>query len=457
MFCLDSRVRPYVSVTAVYLGSRVRPCGYGAAFCLDSRVRPCVSVGAVCPRFAHDLAILAGRFALGSRVGLVALAERCPRFACSALRFYRGVLPRFAPGLAILAGGLSSVHARHCGSGAAFCHRFVPDLCNSIVAFYPSLRVRPCGYGAAFCLDSRVRPCVSVGAVCPRFARWACNSGGALCLGSRVRPCGYGAAFCPRFARWACNSGGRFVLGSCVRPCVSVGAICPRFASGLAVMAQRFAIGLCPTFAILFYCSVLPQFAHDLAILAGGLSSVHARHCGSVAAFFSRFTLGIAILSPRFAIGLRAAMRFCCGSLPQFTPVFFPLSGKKKRLAVSYVPVPPGRDRHSCVLAVSARLSGAVGSLRVWPFICGDLDGVTGDAGNGERGTGLRGLTARPLYIFAQPHWPCGSFRGEYAGAARPRLRQRVFDSLDSPHAAAGLCWCVYAPSPGYTERPDRL
>ena len=49
---------------------------------------------------------------------------------------------------------------------------------------------------------------------------------------------------------------------------------------------------------------------------------------------------------------------------------------------------------------------------------------------------------------------PCG----------RPRLRQRVecgsgtAASLDSLHAAAGLCLCVYAPpSPGYTERPDRL
>ena len=60
--------------------------------------------------------------------------------------------------------------------------------------------------------------------------------------------------------------------------------------------------------------------------------------------------------------------------------------------------------------------------------------------------------------VFAQPHWLCGVFRREYAGAARPRLRQRVFDSLDSPHAAAGLCWCVFAaPSPGYTERPARV
>ena len=79
----------------------------------------------------------------------------------------------------------------------------------------------------------------------------------------------------------------------------------------------------------------------------------------------------------------------------------------------------------------------------------------TGLPGCGDAGTGL---AARPLCVFAQPHWHCEFFRGEYAGAARPRLRQRVFDSLDSPHAAAGLCLCVYAPpSPGYTERPARL
>ena len=64
-----------------------------------------------------------------------------------------------------------------------------------------------------------------------------------------------------------------------------------------------------------FYCSVLPQFAHDLAILAGGLSSVHARPCSSIAAF---------------CLGSRPALQLYCGVLPSFTPVFFPLSGKKE-------------------------------------------------------------------------------------------------------------------------------
>ena len=48
--------------------------------------------------------------------------------------------------------------------------------------------------------------------------------------------------------------------------------------------------------------------------------------------------------------------------------------------------------------------------------------------------------------------------RGIRWGYAPPNLRQRVFDSLDSLHAAAGLCLYVDAPpSPGYTERPARL
>ena len=55
------------------------------------------------------------------------------------------------------------------------------------------------------------------------------------------------------------------------------------------------------------------------------------------------------------------------------------------RLAVSCVPVPPGRDRHLCVLVMSARLSAFAGSLRVWPFLCGDPDGVA--RGRGGRRT----------------------------------------------------------------------
>ena len=296
--------------------------------------------------------------------------------------------------------------------------------------------------------------------------------------------------------------------------------------------------------------------------------------------FCARRASASTALSGRFALDVRLTLRLCRGVLLRFTPVFFPLSGKKRRLAVSCVPVPPGRDRHSCVLDVSARLSALAGSFRVCTFLYGDLDGLPGRGDGVTRGTGLAarplcafaqshwpcesfrwenagaksgsrtaaapdcakeskveaalpplwtlfrgwpservrftrplprftsavclapnrtacdilrscsagsrspfvrsrcvsaiiclggftsalavslwrsrrgyrdagnggtGSAARPLCVFAQPHWPCYAFRGENAGAARPRLRQRVFDSLDSLHAAAGLRWCGFA------------
>ena len=92
------------------------------------------------------------------------------------------------------------------------------------------------------------------------------------------------------------------------------------------------------------------------------------------------------------------------------------VSRQTERLAMRCVPVPQGRDRHSHVLGALARLSTLAGSLRVCAFLYGDLDGVIGDAGNG--GTGL---AARPLCVFAQPHWYCYAFRGESVGAARPK------------------------------------
>ena len=109
-----------------------------------------------------------------------------------------------------------------------------------------------------------------------------------------------------------------------------------------------------------------------------------------------------------------------------------------------------GRDRHSCVLGCRAVIR------RCWftSGLCVSLWRSRRD----YRGRWVTELAVRPLCVFAQPHWLCGVFRREYARAARPRLRQGVFDSLDSPHAAAGLCWCVFAaPSPGYTERPARV
>ena len=98
-------------------------------------------------------------------------------------------------------------------------------------------------------------------------------------------------------------------------------------------------------------------------------------------------------------------MRFCWGVLPSIYDIvcgsvgalclgsrlLFAAWRQTGRLAISCVPIPPGRDRHSRVLTVSVRLSAFVGSLRGCAFFAGDLDGVTGDVGNGERGYGVGG------------------------------------------------------------------
>ena len=94
---------------------------------------------------------------------------------------------------------------------------------------------------------------------------------------------------------------------------------------------------------------------------------------------------------------------------------------------------------------IIVRLSGLVGSLRVCSFIYGDPDGVTGDTRNGERGTGERGWR-RSVSALLRNHIGFAMFSvGSPLGLRAPNLRQRVFDSLDSLHAAAGLPWCVFA------------
>ena len=94
-----------------------------------------------------------------------------------------------------------------------------------------------------------------------------------------------------------------------------------------------------------------------------------------------------------------------------------------------------GRDRHSCVLVALVRLSTLAGSLRVCSFICGDLDG-----GRGERSW------RRSVSALLRNHIGFAMFSaGSTLGLRAPNLRQRVFDSLDSLHAAAGLRWYVFA------------
>ena len=110
----------------------------------------------------------------------------------------------------------------------------------------------------------------------------------------------------------------------------------------------------------------------------------------------------IAFLSPRIALGSR---------------LLFVLR-QTGRLAVSRVPVPPGRDRHSCVLGASVRLSA----------FCGFTSGLAVSLWRSRRVTGTRGRSyegdragGAAFVRFAQPHWLCCAFRREYVGAPRPK------------------------------------
>ena len=130
-----------------------------------------------------------------------------------------------------------------------------------------------------------------------------------------------------------------------------------------------------------------------------------------------------------------------------------------------------GRDRHSCVLAVLARLSGLAGSLRVCAFLYGDPDGLPGTRGHGatrKRGwrrglcallrgrIGLVGLSAGSTLglkveaALRPPQTAPKSLRLSGLSSGAGRVRECVL--------RGGLCWCVFAPpSPGYTESPARL
>ena len=117
---------------------------------------------------------------------------------------------------------------------------------------------------------------------------------------------------------------------------------------------------------------------------AGRFAVIHAGACGSIAVFCRRFT-----------------------------PVFFPLSGKKRRLAISCVSIPPGRDRHSCVLAA------LFGYLPLWVHF--GLARFFMAIPTENEGTRRTESAARRKRTFARAHRLCHAFRGEYVGAARPK------------------------------------
>ena len=246
--------------------------------------------------------------------------------------------------------------------------------------------------------------------------------------------------------------------------CVS-DSLCPRFMPGLPFLSR-----LCP------------RRASGLPILARCLPLTHVQPSVSLAALSLAHPVR-AVLAQLFALGSSCPcdsaaalpsvharqLRFCRGDLPSIrtqlygsvvafclgSRLSFSSSRKKRRLAICSVPIPPGRDRHSCVLM-------PFGVICLGWFTSG-LGVSLWRSRRSCRGTGTelrrkrdwrRGLCASLRNHIGLVMLSAGSTLGLRA----PNLRQRVFDSLDSPHAAAGLGWCKFAaPSLGHTERPARL
>ena len=353
---------------------------------------------------ASGAAGLAKRFTLGSRPALQDWRRVLPSSSCLPC----GSGGAFCLRSRLLFDALRSVHARHCGSGDAFCARFMPA-----VRFWRrvSPRFMPgiVGLLLRFTLV-HARLCGAVAASCPRFTLavrfWRRGlpwftpgiAGLAACLALKFMPA-------VRFWRGGLRSvharravlAGRFASVH-ARLCGAVDASCLRFTPGFAVLATRFAL------------------VHARrAVLAGRFALGSCPPCGSVVALSScpasrfwrrvlpSFTPGFAGLATRFALSSCPALRGCRRVLPSFTPgiagllmrfalrsclprdsddasclrsrLLFDALRQTGRLAISCVSIPPGRDRHSYVLAVSVRLSALAGSLRACTFLYGDPDG----------------------------------------------------------------------------------
>ncbi len=200
-----------------------------------------------------------------------------------------------------------------------------------------------------------------------------------------------------------------------VRRCGSGAAICPRFTSSVAAWTRRLALGSHPV--VRFWCGVR--------------RAIHIRRCGLDAAVGLDSHPALQLLSRRFAFGARPALRFWCGVR---RAVHVRRCGSVVAICPRFTPaVCLSTNRTACDILRSCSAgsrSPFVRSRGVGAVIClcGFTSGLyvslwrsrrgTEDAGDGERRTGL---AARPLYAFAQAHWLCSAFRGEYVGATRPK------------------------------------
>ena len=86
--------------------------------------------------------------------------------------------------------------------------------------------------------------------------------------------------------------------------------------------------------------------------------------------------------------------RFAFGSR-----LLFAAERQTGRLAISCVSIPPGRDRHSCVLMA------LFGYLPLWVHFGFTRFFVAISTGYRDAENGDTGLAARRLCVFAQAHW----------------------------------------------------
>ena len=216
--------------------------------------------------------------------------------------------------------------------------------------------------------------------------------------------CG-GAAFVP--AGYSPGTGLSCARGCAAGRCSAIGLFCVRFVPGVRSsrnVLRSITPAVCRIAPNRTACGSVARFAfvHAGVCGSGGAVCRHSRrglrfYCGVLPLVHA----GRAVLLRCFAFGSRRA----CGSIAvfclRFTPVFFPLSGKKRRLAISCVSIPPGRDRHSCVLA-------ALFGYLPWRVHFGLVRLFVAISTENERNEGTRRTesAARRLYAFARAHWP---------------------------------------------------
>ena len=206
---------------------------------------------------------------------------------------------------------------------------------------------------------------------------------------------------------------------------------------------------------------VLPSVSSGVAVLAGTLRLKYICPRGSIAAFafgsrlpsrFYRrvclwFTPALAVLSPRLPL-VHACPR---GSIAAFTfgsRLSFFLC-QEKRDGLRYAPF------LFCRVEIAFVRSRSVGAVIC---LCGFTSGLCVSLWQSRRVTGVRrtGIRGRRrgLCAFLRSRIGVAALSaGSTLGLRAPNLRQRVecgsgtAASLDSLHAAAGLCWCVFAPA----------